>query len=81
MKSGKRVTTIQTLGACNGYYYKTSGKGIPEGKKVIEGEKKEKNLMLFSIGHYDAANNEYIVLNRIVKNRKKGVVLMWLQPE
>lgn len=82
MKAGKKVTTIQGLGDCDGYYYKISGKGIPQGKKVVTGEKKDKNLMLFTIGHYDAANNEYIVLNRAIRGKKKkGVAMMWLQPE
>lgn len=81
MKAGKKMTMIQSVKDCEGYYFSNSDKGIPAGNKVIPSDKKSKNLLLFAAAYYDEVSNELIVLNRPKGNGKKGAEILWLQPE
>lgn len=80
MQEGKKMTVIQGLNECEGYYFGNNSNGIPEGKLVIPDSKDQNNLLLFASSYYDEQNNELILLNRTRKKGDKAAELLWLQP-
>lgn len=79
MQKGKRVKTISGIGACEGFYYTVAEKGIPKGERVNSDKTgKQKTLLLFAVANYDAANNEYTVMETSPGKKSR---IIWLRPE
>ncbi len=79
-----KLTTIQGVSDCDGFYYDISGNDVFPGRKLVFGtpeRKKDHNLALFAISDYDRSNNLYVTLKLEKEGRDKGVRLVWLQPQ
>jgi len=83
VKKGK-ITTIQGVSDCDGFFYDISGTEVLPERDFVFGKpasKRENNLALFSISDYDKKNNVYVTLKLEKEGRDKGVKLVWLQPQ
>ncbi|MES1216758.1 MAG: hypothetical protein ABUT20_14680 [Bacteroidota bacterium] len=83
IKKGK-ITTIQAVSDCDGFFYDISGNEVLPDRDFVFGKpasKRENNLALFSISDYDKKNNVYVTLKLEKEGRDKGVKIVWLQPQ
>lgn len=79
-----KITTIQGVSDCDGFYYDISGSDVLPKRNFVFGKpdsKRDHNLGLFAISDYDKNNNVYVTLKLIKEGRNKGVCLVWLQPQ
>ncbi|MBS1577236.1 MAG: hypothetical protein JST09_18205 [Bacteroidetes bacterium] len=78
-----KITTIQSVGDCDGYYYNISGyKTLPNRDFVFgKPEKRQNNLALFAVSEYNKNTNMYVTLKLEKNGREKGVRLVWMQPQ
>ncbi|MFT3827172.1 MAG: hypothetical protein QM731_24815 [Chitinophagaceae bacterium] len=79
-----KLTTIQGVGECDGFYYKLNAKDILPARDFVFGQpegKREHNLALFAISDYDREKNVYVTLKLEKDGREKGVKVVWLQPK
>lgn len=78
-----KLTTIQGVGECDGFYYNIAGKETMPSRSYVFGKpesKKENNLGLFAISDYNSETNTYVTLKLEKEGRDKGVRIVWLQP-
>jgi hypothetical protein len=79
-----KITTISGVGECDGFYFNITGNNVLPQREFVFGktdDKRDHNLGLFAISDYDKANNVYVTLKLEKEGRRKGVKLVWLQPE
>jgi hypothetical protein len=82
-KKGK-ITTIQSVKECDGFYFPLAGNDILPERKFVFGRpdgKKEHELALFAISDYDRERNIYSTLELETNGRSKEVKVVWLRPE
>ncbi|MES1216759.1 MAG: hypothetical protein ABUT20_14685 [Bacteroidota bacterium] len=81
-KKGK-LTTIQSVKDCDGYYYNISGfQTLPERNYFFDKpDNKQNNLALFDVSDYNKQTNTYVTLKLEQVGKDKGVKLVWLQPQ
>ncbi len=78
-----KLTTINGVGECDGYFYKLNSKEVFPARDFVFGQpdgKRSHNLALFAISDYDREKNIYVTLKLEKEGRDKGVKLVWLQP-
>ncbi|HWK06346.1 MAG TPA: hypothetical protein VNS58_22060 [Puia sp.] len=79
-----RITTIQSVKECDGFYFPLNGKGLLPERKFVFGRpdsKKEHQLALFAISDYDRERNIYSTIELDKEGRSKDVKVVWLRPE
>ncbi|HEY9196197.1 MAG TPA: hypothetical protein VIM77_08020 [Mucilaginibacter sp.] len=78
------LVTIQGVSDCDGFYYTIEGANAVPKRQYVFGNaegKHDHNLALFSISDYDLRNNVYATLELSKESGKKGVKVIWLQPQ
>ncbi len=83
VRKGK-ITRIQSVKECDGFYFDISGTEVLPERKFIFGKpqnKREHDLGLFAISDYDRERNIYATLKLEKEGRSKNVQLVWLQPQ
>lgn len=78
-----KITKIQGLGECDGFYYPLEGKDALPARSFVFGkpaDKKDHNMLLFAVSDYNRESNTYAAIRLVNNNGRKGVRLVWLQP-
>ena len=82
-QEGKLVTVIGVSG-CDAFYYPIKGEQIVPNRDYVFGEpdkSRDHNLAIFTLSDYDRQNNLYTTLKLENEGGKKGVKVVWMQPQ
>ena len=79
-----KLVTVTGVGGSDAFYYPLTGPNIVPKRDYMFGNpesKRDHNLALFSISDFSHKNNLYALLKLEKEGHKKGVKIVWLQPE
>lgn len=78
-----KLTTIQGVSDCDGFYFDLKPTEIMPTRNFVFGatdSKRDHNFALFTISDYNRESNVYVTLKVEKQGRGKGVKVVWLQP-
>jgi hypothetical protein len=79
-----KITRIQGVGDCDGFYFLLGGSEVLVPRRYVFGKPdrgRDHNLAIFTLSDYDRDRNIYCTLKLEKEGRSKQVKLIWLEPQ
>ena len=79
-----KITTIQAVSDCDGFYFALDGAETLVPRQYVFGKedsKRDHNLAIFTMSDYDRGRNIYSTLKLEKEGRSKQVKVVWMEPK